>query len=117
MGMTIDELRQIVLAIPEVEEGTSYGTLAFKVRKRLLCRLHDDDEVLVLKCDPIERDALLAESGGPWFITPHYEGYGYVLVRLAGADPAEVRELIVEAWLREAPKRLVAEHEEELLGG
>lgn len=116
MAMTLDELRGIALAIPAVEEGTSYGTLAFKVRKRLLCRMRDEDEVLVLRCDPIERDAMLAESGGPWFITPHYEDYGYVLVRLADADPAQVRELIVEAWLREAPKRLVAEHEEELLG-
>ena len=116
MPMTVDDLRGIALAIPEVEEGTSYGTIAFKVRKKLLCRLRDDDEVLVLKCDPIERDALLAENGGPWFITPHYKDYGYVLVRLADADPAEVRELIVEAWLREAPRRLVAEHEAGLLG-
>ena len=38
-------------------------------------------------------------------------------MRLALADRDEIRELLVEAWLREAPKRLVAEHEAELLGG
>ena len=116
MALTLDELRRIALAIPEVEEGTSYGTLAFKVRKKLLARLRDDDTVLVVKCDPLEREALLADPGGAYFITPHYAEYFFVLVRLADADATEVRELLIEAWLREAPKRLVAEHEAELLG-
>jgi hypothetical protein len=39
-----------------------------------------------------------------------------VLVKLEIAEPAEVRELLIEAWLERAPKRLAATHEDELLG-
>ena len=36
--MTFDDVRKIALAWPEVEDGTSYGTPALKVRKKLLAR-------------------------------------------------------------------------------
>lgn len=114
--MTFDDVRAIALDLPEVEETTSYGTPSFKVRKRMLCRLRDEGETLVVRVDPLEREALLAEAGGAYFITPHYEDYPYVLVWLPNANPTEVRELLVEAWLEEAPKRLAAAHEDELLG-
>jgi hypothetical protein len=42
-------------------------------------------------------------------VTPHYEPYPLVLIRLETVDPLELRELITEAWRREAPKRLVAD--------
>jgi hypothetical protein len=82
----------------------------------MLCRLRDDGATLVIRVDPLEREALLAEPGGAYFITPHYQDYPYVLVELERADPNEVRELLIEAWLERAPKRLVAAHEDELLG-
>jgi hypothetical protein len=113
--VTFDDVRAIALQLPEVEETSSYGTPSFKVRKHMLCRLRDEGETLVVRVDPLEREGLLAE-GGAYFITPHYQDYPYVLVRLADADPAELRELLVEAWLEGAPKRLAAEHEDELLG-
>ena len=114
--MTFDDIREIALSLPEVEETTSFGTPSFKVRKAMLCRLRDEGENLVVRVDPLERAALLADPSGAYFITPHYEDYPYVLVRLAIVDPVEVRELLIEAWLERAPKRLVAAHEDELLG-
>ena len=114
--MTFDDVREIALSLPEVEETTSFGTPSFKVRKAMICRLRDEGENLVVRVDPLERAALLADASGAYFITPHYEDYPYVLVRLGVADPTEVRELLVEAWLERAPKRLAAEHEDELLG-
>ena len=115
--MTFDEVLGIAAELPEVIESTSFGTPSLKVRKRMLARLREDGETLAIKVDILEREALLADPSGAYFITPHYEDYSYVVVRLAKADPAELRELLVEAWLREAPKRLVAEHEQRLLGG
>ena len=115
--MNFDQVSDLALRLPEVERTTSYGTPSFKVRRRMLARLREDGETLVVRVDPLEREALLADPTGAYFITPHYGDYDYVLVRLALADPKEIRELLVEAWLREAPRRLVAEHEAELLGG
>jgi len=45
--MTFDDVRKIALAWPEVEDGTSYGTPALKVRKKLLVRLREDGDSLV----------------------------------------------------------------------
>ena len=94
--MTFDDVRAIALNLPEVAETTSYGTPSFKVRKQMLCRLRDDGATLVIRVDPLEREALLAEPGGAYFITPHYQDYPYVLVELESADPNEVRELLIE---------------------
>jgi hypothetical protein len=42
--MTFDDVRKIALAWPEVEDGTSYGTPALKVRKKMLVRLKEDGD-------------------------------------------------------------------------
>lgn len=115
-GVTPDDVRELALALPEVEEGRSWEMPSFKVRKRALAYLREDGETLSLKVDMLEREALVADPSGAFFITPHYEKYPYVVVRLARVEREELRELLIEAWLREAPKRLAAAHEAELLG-
>jgi hypothetical protein len=106
---TFEKVRQFARTLPGIEEGTSYGTPAFRVRGRFLGRLHDDGERLVLKIDLVEREALLQMQPSTFTVTPHYEPYPLVLIRLETVDPLELRELITEAWRQEAPKRLVAD--------
>jgi len=53
--------------------------------------------------------ALIADEPDVYFTTPHFDGYPAVLVKLAKIDEVGLRELIVEAWLTQAPKRLVQE--------
>lgn len=53
--------------------------------------------------------ALIADEPGVYFTTPHFDGYPAVLVRLAEIAVADLRELITEAWLAQAPKQLVKE--------
>lgn len=53
--------------------------------------------------------ALIADEPDVYFTTPHFDGYPAVLVKLAEIDEVGLRELIVEAWLTQAPKRLVQE--------
>ena len=53
--------------------------------------------------------ALIADEPQLYFTTPHFDGYPAVLVKLAAIDERGLRELIVEAWLTQAPKRLVQE--------
>jgi hypothetical protein len=94
---------------PGVEVTTSYGTPALKVRKRFMCRLRTDPDALVLRCDLGEKEALLQGGDDAFFTTAHYDGYPAVLIRLEAVDPAELDELIEDAWRMQAPKRLVAE--------
>ena len=53
--------------------------------------------------------ALIADEPEVYFTTPHFDGYAAVLVRLAEIGVDELRELLIEAWLTQAPKRLVKE--------
>ena len=106
-----DDVRELGLALPGVEEETSYDTPALKVAGKLIVRLKEDGETLALRVTFEERLALVHEQPDVFFVTPHYENYPMVLVRLASVDREELRELIVEAWLDRAPKRLIAARE------
>lgn len=101
-------MRRIALVLPGVEEGTSYGTPAFRVGKKFLARLWEDGEVLVVKIGFDEREILMKADPETFFITDHYQGYPSVLVRLAAVDPDDLREVLEQAWRFGAPKRLVA---------
>ncbi len=108
------------LTLPETTSTPSYGGApALRVNKRMFARLRGemaDDldpltgapygEVLMVGvADLGEKDALLAADDRVYFTVPHYDGYPAVLVRLALADVEELHELLVEAWMRSAPKR------------
>jgi len=54
----------------------------------------------------VAKDALLATDPRVFFTTPHFDGYPAILVRLGQISPSDLEEVIVEAWLSRAPKRL-----------
>jgi hypothetical protein len=62
---------------------------------------------LVLFCGLDEKAALLASGDPAFFTTPHYDGYGSILVDLAKVDDAQLRELLEESWRRKAPAKLL----------
>jgi len=108
MPVTFETVRQVALALPKVEEGTSYGTPAFRVAGKFLLRLREDGESLAVKIGFDERDLLMAADPETFYITDHYRGYPAVLVRLAAVDRDRLREVLEEAWRFCAPKRLAA---------
>jgi hypothetical protein len=106
--VTWDTVRRLALALPGVEEGTSYGTSAFKVNGKLLARFHQDGESLVVKVEYAAREVLMGANPKTFYITDHYRCWPWMLVRIANVDPDELRQLLEEAWRSSAPKRLVA---------
>lgn len=121
--VTFEDVRRIALDLPEVEEGTFARTsTSFKIRGRYgfarfgapISGLDDDDAdgTLVIRLPVGMRDSLLLTQPDRFFITPHYESGGAVLVRLCTlrrGDLAEIADLLAEAWRRFAPKGLRAE--------
>jgi hypothetical protein len=99
--------RRLLLALPEVEEGTGHGRPAWRVRGKFFAGLRDNGEVAVLKVDKGEKQLLMEGEPDRFFETPHYEGWGYFLVRLAAIDEDELAEVVEDAWRLAAPKRLV----------
>jgi hypothetical protein len=120
-------LEQFALTLPETTSTPSYGGApALRVNKKMFARLRGeraediDDltgrpfgEVLMVRVGDLgEKEAVLASDDRAYFTVTHYDGYPAVLVRLAFADQDELRELLVEAWLRAAPKRALKAYEE-----
>ena len=111
--VTLATVRRLALALPGVEEGLSYGTPGFRVRGKFLARLWEDGETLVVKYGDDERDFRMQADPETFFITDHYRGYPTVLVRLPRVTTADLKEVLEEAWRRQAPRRLVAEFDRE----
>jgi hypothetical protein len=107
--VTFDTVRQFALELPEVVESTSYGTPAFKVRKKLLARLKEDGETLAIMIEFGDREFRLGSQPDVFYITPHYDGYPMILVRLAKVHPNDLRDLVHGAWRMVAPKSLLAQ--------
>jgi hypothetical protein len=103
--MTFDDVRAIACAWPEVEEGTSYRTPALKVRRKLLTRLKEDGDSLVLiGVAPEERDMLIAAHPKIFYFTEHYRDYPMVLVRLARCSRERARPFLLRRWRALASK-------------
>jgi hypothetical protein len=111
LPLTFADVAALAARLPGVEQGTSYGTPALKVRDKSFARMWEDGTTLVLKVPFAVRDHLLATAPGTFFVTPHYHGYPAVLVRLAAADAAQLEPLVEEAWRQVAPRRLVRERD------
>jgi len=103
--VTFDDVRKIALAWSEVEDGSSYGTPALKVRKKLLARLREDNDSLVMLGVPLdERDMLIEKI---FYFTDHYRDYPTVLIRLSKAKRAIVEPLLGRRWRELASKAAV----------
>jgi len=96
--VTFDAVRKIALSLDNVEEGTSYGTPAFKVNGALFARLREDGETLVVKTSFEERDELIAADPDTYYLTDHYLKYEWVLVRLPRIHLDAMTDLLRGAW-------------------
>jgi hypothetical protein len=108
--VTWDEVRALALALPEVEEGTSYGNPAFRVAGKTFAGLSRHEGAMWARCDRDERPLIVASKPDVYRLTPHFErSPAYLLVWLEAADEEDVRERVLDAWLIKAPKRLAAQ--------
>jgi hypothetical protein len=109
-AVTFDDVRKLALAWPEVEDGTSYGTPALKVRKKMLARLREDGDSLVMPGVPQDEREMLVESQPKiFYFTDHYRDYPMVLIRLSKAKRATVEPLLRRHWRTLASKKAVKE--------
>jgi hypothetical protein len=127
-----DDVRRLALTLPETDERESRGLAQWRVRDKLFVwerPLRSSDLEALGKDAPdgpilgarvehlVAKEALLADDPAVYFTTPHFDGFPAVLVRLDGIPHDELAELVVEAWLCRAPKRLAAEYTETQLPG
>jgi hypothetical protein len=117
---TWDDVRRTALRLPETTEELMWGTPSWRVRKKPFVwerplrkadfeALGDDapqGEILGARTeDLLAKEALIADEPAI-FTTPHFDGYPAVLIELDKIDIDVLEEIIVEAWLCRAPKRI-----------
>jgi hypothetical protein len=123
---TWDDVRRFALVLPETEEQAGReGTASWRVKDKMFVwerPLRKSDlealgeaaptgPVLAARVpDEGVKQALIADDPAVYFTTPHFDGYPAILVRLEPIEPDELNELVVEAWLCRAPKRLANEY-------
>ena len=99
-----DTLWEYVKTLPGTELSTSYGTPAFKVKGKLIARMWEDGETMVLLIDFATVEMLLKSNPEVFFITDHYVGYPAVLAHLPIADYDEMCELLEQSWSDKATR-------------
>jgi hypothetical protein len=107
-GVSFEAVKAAALALPEVEESTSYGTPALKVRGKLMVRLREDLETIVVRATWEDRERLMTVDPETYYVTDHYVKYPWVLARLSRLRPDALTPLMRLAWKNVAPKSLVA---------
>lgn len=95
--LSLPIIRRTVATLSDVEEGTSYGTPAWRCGGKLLARLHQDGASIVLKVGNATRDHLLEADPETFFVTNHYIGYPMVLARLDRLSATDLKKLLLRA--------------------
>src|SRR4051794_33929924 len=118
---TWDDVRRLALAMPEATERTSRALRQWRVNDKLFVwerplRRSDlealgpaapDGPILGVRVEHLgAKAALLGSDPDVFFTTPHFEGYPAVLARLERIALDELEDVVVDAWLNRAPKRL-----------
>jgi hypothetical protein len=84
----------MALTLPDVQEGSSYGTPALRVKGKLFVRLREDPDSLVIKMPFDQRKELMRADPVTYYITDHYRDYEWMLVRLSKVSAEALMELL-----------------------
>ena len=102
MAINFDTVRKIGLALPGVEESTSYGTPSLKLHGQLLaCRAINksaEPGSLAVRIDFDRRAELLEGDPATYYVTDHYVNYPCVLVRMSRINADVLRDLLLMSW-------------------
>jgi len=118
---SFEDVRAIALELPQASELSSRGRLQWRVADKLFVwerPLSEKEQsapgdgaprgaILGARVEHlIAKEALLASDPDVFFTTPHFNGYPAVLVRMEVVPADVLREVVVEAWLCRASKRI-----------
>ena len=112
--LTIDELRAFCLSLPETHEQETWGDaehagdVTFRVRGKIYLITGPEGGSASIRTDRDQQADLLAAFPDAVSSAPYVGRFGWVSVRLDALDPSIVRDVIVSAWRRTAPKAVVA---------
>jgi hypothetical protein len=102
---TWEDVRRICLALPDVVESTSYRNPAFRSNGRPFVNASREEGAISTRAPDEEVELLIRARPDVYFLTPHYEGWQCVLVRLDAVDEEELTGRIEDAYAFVQAKR------------
>lgn len=107
--VTLEDVRSIALGLPRTTEALVRGRVKFRVGRIVYLAFSHDETVMGFAFPKEWRDALVATEPDKYMLPGAGDlRFNWVLVRLAALDPAELRELVLDAWAMVVPKYLSA---------
>ncbi|HEY5835926.1 MmcQ/YjbR family DNA-binding protein [Streptomyces sp.] len=107
-GVEFEEFAAMALALPGAHERITWGTEhTFRVGEKIFTMGAPEAAHVSLKASREDQSELTAADPDTFSVAPYVGRFGWVRVALATVDPAELSELITEAWRRTAPKKAV----------
>ena len=104
---TFDDVRQISLALPEVEEHVTWGTdINFRVRNKMFVIGGEGSDGVSLKASRDAQADLIDLDPETFSFAPYVGRFGWVNVDLARVDRALLEKLLHDAWRSTAPAKL-----------
>jgi hypothetical protein len=108
-GLTFADVRKIAQSLDGIDVGTAYDSPCLRVNKTMIACIAINKEAepnsLMVRVPLDQRDALIAEEPGVYYLKPHYEPYPCVLVRLGKVHRDALRDLLHGAWQRASVKK------------
>jgi hypothetical protein len=124
--VSLDDVADMALDLPEVAEAERHGTRAWGVRGKVFAwersfrkadirRFGDEDPpagtILAVRVDDLgEKEAVLSANPKAFFTIPHFDGYPAVLIQLNVVTKRALREAIIDGWLAMAPPQLAEDY-------
>jgi hypothetical protein len=110
-GVTFQQFRRLCLSLPQSEEVETWGEATFRVKNRIFAMGSHDGGFVSVKAS-LDDQAGLVEMDPKTFSPSAYTGrFGWVSVRLRGMGSELAAKVVINAWKRTAPRRLVADFE------
>jgi hypothetical protein len=120
--VTLDQVAEMALELPEVTEGSRHGNRTWFVAnkgflwerpftkadiKRYGDATPPDGPIVAIRVEDLgEKESVLAAEHEGFFTIPHFDGYAAVLIQLKVVSKRPVREAVLDGWLACAPPKL-----------
>ena len=98
--------REIALGLPEVSERETWGHPTFRIGEKMFMSMAADGTTATVKATKEEQAACVGSDPDTFFVPKYVGQHGWIGIVLDRVDPEELRELVTDAWLLTAPKRL-----------
>lgn len=113
MAITVDEVRQLALSLPETEEKEHWGKPSFRVRGKVYAVIQEDYRSVVVKTTQDERLAKMTMEPDIYSLPDSFQNLNYMKVRIDRMPQDAFRAVLLRAWQLVVPKRVAASYDGE----